>query len=73
MIYQKWSDYQLFKQVVYLMIGKEHLTPLARLFAKVSIKAVLNNSLSKELKRAFPNTVPVIRPTINNQIIPDPH
>ena len=55
------------------MIGKEHLTPLARLFAKVSIKAVLNNSLSKELKRAFPNTVPVIRPTINNQIIPDPH
>lgn len=58
--------------MVDLMIGKEHLTPEG-LQKIVSIKAVLNNSLSKELKIAFPNTVPVIRPQINNQIIKDPH
>lgn len=43
------------------MIGKEHLTPEgpAPLQKILSIKAVLNNSLSKELKIAFPgNTVP---------------
>jgi hypothetical protein len=47
---------------------KEHLTNEG-LKKIVSIKAVLNNGLSNELKIAFP----VIRPQINNQIILDPH
>ena len=72
LISQKWSDYQLFKQVVDLMKGREHLTQEG-LQKIVSIKAVLNNSLPKELKIAFPDTVPVIRPQLSNQMIPDPH
>ena len=72
LISQKWSDYQLFKQVMDLMKGREHLTQEG-LQKIVSRKAVLNNSLPKELKIAFPDTVPVIRPQLSNQIIPDPH
>jgi hypothetical protein len=72
LISQKWSDYQLFKNVVDLMKNKEHLTQEG-LQKIVSIKAVLNNGLPKELKIAFPDTVPVIRPQISNQIIPDPY
>jgi hypothetical protein len=58
--------------VVDLMKDKEHLTQEG-LQKIVSIKAVLNNGLPKELKIAFPDTVPVIRPQISNQIIPDPY
>ncbi len=71
LITQKWSDYQLFKQVVDLMKGKEHLTPEG-LQKILSIKAVLNNGLPNELKIAFPYSVSVIRPQIKNKIIPDP-
>jgi hypothetical protein len=39
----------------------------------VSIKAVLNNGLSGQLKAAFPNIVPVLRPPVKDQRISDPH
>jgi hypothetical protein len=39
----------------------------------VALKANLNWGLSDELKAAFPNTVPVNRPLVENQVIPDPN
>jgi hypothetical protein len=71
-ITQKWSDYQLFKQVVELMQRREHLT-IEGLNKILSIKAVLNNGLTDSLNVAFPDIIPVIRPQVKNQIIPDPH
>jgi hypothetical protein len=72
LITQKWSDYQLFKQVVELMQRREHLT-IEGLNKILSIKAVLNNGLTDSLNVAFPDIIPVIRPQVKNQIIPDPH
>lgn len=51
LISQKWSDYQLFKQVEELIKLKQHLTKEG-LEKIVSIKAVLNNGLSDQLKAA---------------------
>jgi hypothetical protein len=72
LITQKWSDFQLFKQAVDLVEGKEHLTPEG-LKKLLSIKAVLNNGLSEDLTAAFPNIVPYIRPQLSESIIPDPY
>ena len=72
LISQKWSDYQLFKQVVELIKLKQHLTKEG-LEKIVSIKAVLNNGLSDQLKAAFPDIDPATRPQIKNKIILDPH
>ena len=69
---QKLGDYLLFRDIVLMMSNKEHVT-LEGLNEIISIKASLNHGLSKELKIAFPKTVPFIRPQINNKIIPDPH
>jgi len=72
LISQKWSDYQLFKQVIDLMKGREHLTEKG-LKKIVSIKAVLNKGLPNNLKAAFPDIVPSIRPKVTSQIILDPY
>lgn len=72
LITQKWADYQLFRQVFELIKCKEHLTNRG-LKKIVSIKAVLNNGLSDQLKTAFPEIIPTIRPQINHQVILDPH
>jgi intein-encoded DNA endonuclease-like protein len=72
LITQKWSDYQLFKQAVELVVRKEHLT-LEGLQKLVSIKAVLNKGLSEDLRAAFPDVVPSIRPPVQNRTIPDPY
>jgi hypothetical protein len=72
LITQKWSDYQLFKQVVELMQRRVHLK-IEGLNKIASIKAVLNNGLTDSLNVAFPDIIPVIRPQVKNQLIPDPH
>jgi len=72
LISQKWSDYQLFKQVVELIKLKQHLTKEG-LKKIVSIKAVLNNGLSVQLKQAFPGIDPATRPQNKNQKIQDPN
>jgi len=72
LITQKWSDYQLFKQAVELVVRKEHLT-LEGLKKIVSIRAVLNKGLSEDFKAAFPDVVPSRRPQVQNIIIPDPY
>ena len=78
LITQKWSDFQLFKQAVELVEGKEHLTPVRSGLKKIlSIKAVFhpNNGLSENLSAAFPNIVPYIRPqkVVPELIIPATH
>lgn len=52
LISQKWSDYQLFKQVFQLMKAKQHLNTEG-LNQIVGIKAVSNNGLSDQLKKTF--------------------
>jgi hypothetical protein len=69
---QKKADFLLFKQVVDLINRKEHLTP-SGLQQIVNIRASINKGLSSNLKAAFANTLPVQRPFIQNQIIPDPN
>ena len=54
------------------MKRREHLTTEG-LQKIVSIKAVLNKGLSDDLKAAFPNIVPAIRPQVTSQIILDPN
>ena len=74
LISQKYSDYLLFKQVVYMMLSKEHLTEEG-LRKIVAIKATLNRGLpsGSELDQAFPNIVPVQRPLEKNVLIQDPY
>ena len=71
LITQKWSDYQLFKKGIELLKNKEHLTREG-INKLIAIKASLNLGLSDELKTAFPEVVPVNRPIVSNQNIPDP-
>jgi hypothetical protein len=60
---QKWADYQLFKQAYEMIVRKEHLT-MEGLKKVLSIKAVMNgNGLSDKLNKAFPNLIPIARPS----------
>jgi hypothetical protein len=68
LITQKQANFELFKQVVGMLICKEHLKGIHKLIA---IKASMNNGLSKELKAAFPETIPVPRPKVEDQEIKD--
>lgn len=57
LITKKHSDYLLFKQIVLLMLNKEHNT-LQGIQKTVNIKASLNLGLSNDLKKAFPKATP---------------
>lgn len=73
MLTQKRADFLLFKQVVDLMLRKEHLTRKG-LLDIVSLKAAsLNLGLSEDLKKAFPNVVPNARSEVEFKAIQDPH
>jgi hypothetical protein len=56
LITKKHSDY-LFKQIVLLMLNKEHNT-LEYIQKTVNIRASLNTGLPNDLKEAFPMTIP---------------
>lgn len=71
LISQKRGDYLLFKQIVYILLNKEHFT-VDGIQRIVNIKASLNLGLSSVLKEAFPDTVAVTRLWINNYVIPHP-
>ena len=70
LITKKLGDYILFKQSVYLIEKKEHLTNTG-LLKLISIKAVLNWGLSKKLSESFPNIIPTVRPEIKSTKIQD--
>jgi len=53
--------YLLFKIIVFKLLNKEHTT-YEGLQEIVNIRSSLNLGLSNELKKAFPGTVPQIRP-----------
>lgn len=57
---------------VEIVKNKEHLT-LEGLQKIVAIRATLNRGLSDILKAAFPEVVPLNRPTISGQKISDPY
>ena len=55
-----------------MMLQKEHLTEHG-LQAILNLRASLNLGLSESLKTAFPFTIPIARPIVSKQEIPDPH
>ena len=70
---KKLADYLLFKRIVKLMEGKEHLT-LEGLQEVINIKASMNKGgLPEGLKPVFPETKPVQRPVVELRSIPDPN
>lgn len=69
---QKRADFELFKQIVYLMDSDEHLT-LSGLQKIVNLRASINLGLSPLLKTAFPGTILIKRPLIPDQKIMDPN
>ena len=69
---QKAADFLLFKAIVNLIINKNHLT-VEGLNQIINIKASMNTGLSEIVKSNFSNIVPVNRPLINTNDIPNPH
>lgn len=69
---QKRADFELFKEIIVLIKGGEHLNSVG-LQKILDLRASLNNGLSDVLKAAFPNTQPVARPQVEQSEIPDPH
>jgi len=63
---QKRADYELFKQVVLMLLNKKHFTEEG-LLKIIAIKAAMNKGLSEYLKTAFPDVVPVPRPVVIDQ------
>ena len=72
LITEKRADFELFKQVVYLIDQKKHLTPEGVLQI-LNIKATMNRGLSDTLKAAFPKINPVTRPVVEFKGISDPY
>ena len=70
LITQKLADYLLLKDVVNMMINKEHLTKKG-LNKIVSTKAVINKGLQPELQIYFPDIFPVFRPLVKNKTVPN--
>ena len=65
LITQKHSDYLLFKEIVLLMLNKEHNTSEG-LQKIINTKASLNLGLSNNLRIAFPTTVPSSLKLVNS-------
>ena len=65
---QKRADYLLFKEVFNIIKRKEHLI-VEGLQSIINIRASMNWGLSDKLKAAFPNTAPIQRPVLVNQVI----
>lgn len=72
LISQKLADYLLWKQAVNLVFEGRHLT-LEGVQEIVNIKASINLGLTENLNKAFPNTIPVARPAVENFTDPDPN
>jgi len=69
---QKLADFKLFKQIIELIKKKNHLTKEG-LHQIINIKASMNLGLSDMLNYEFKNFIPIERPIINTENIPDPN
>jgi len=69
---QKFADYVIFKQILDVINCKAHLTKEG-LQEIVNLRAFLNKGLPLELNKAFPETIPVPRPLVNDQEIKEPY
>jgi len=67
----KHSDFLLFEAAYNLIKKKEHLT-VAGLEKVLALRYNLNKGLPVDIKTAFPNVVPVVRPEYKFNGIPDP-
>jgi hypothetical protein len=65
LITNKYADFELFRQAVYMLQHKQHLNPEG-LQKIVNLRASLNNGLSDKLKKFYPNTNPVVRPEVKS-------
>jgi hypothetical protein len=70
LISQKRADYELFKEAYNIVLNKEHLTNKG-LRKIIALRASLNLGLSEELKTAFPDIIPTVRPLVQCQKIQD--
>ena len=68
---KKQADFELFKSVVNKLSLKEHLK-LQGFKEIVSIRASMNLGLTDALKKAFPETIPVPRPTVKYEKVINP-
>ena len=71
LISQKAADLYLFKQVIELIKNKTHLTEQG-LINIINIRSSMNWGLSDKLKTEFKGYIPVERPIINTENIPNP-
>jgi len=69
---KKLADYILFKKVVKMIMNKDHFN-IEGLLQIVNIKASMNLGLSVLLKSEFNNYIPIDRPIINTENIPNPN
>ena len=72
LVTQKRADFELFTKIVEIIIFKHHLT-VEGLQRIINLKVHLNRGLSADLKKIFPNTVPIPRPKVVFSGIPDPY
>lgn len=71
LITQKKADYLLFKQAIYLLNAKAK-SNIEGFISILSLKASMNSGLSETLKIHFPTLIPVFRPVVSWEGIPDP-
>lgn len=71
LITQKQGDFILFKMAFNLVKTKEHLK-MEGLNKIVGIRASLNTGIKANLKEAFPQAIPVVRPLVVERVVPDP-
>jgi len=73
LITQKQGDFELFKMAFELIQSKTHLTAegLAKIVSGAGPQASMNKRLSEELKAAFPEILPVPRPTVVGATAPE--
>ncbi len=65
LITQKKADFELFRGIIELIWSKEHLNKEG-LVKIINLRASLNKGLNAKLAKAFPLTVPVTRPFVEN-------
>ena len=75
LITQKKADFVIFKRILEIVCSKGHLdneNEEGGLQEIVNLRAALNLGLSDTIKAAFPNTIPVVRPAVENLTCPHP-